>query len=62
MPVVLGSMDRAFGPDGSRIVTVSSDRTLRIWELDLDGLIALAKRELTRTFTDEECRQYLHLQ
>jgi hypothetical protein len=31
----------------------------RIWALDLDDLIAIAKRNVTRELTAEECRQYL---
>jgi WD40 repeat protein len=50
-----------FSPDGSRVGSLGFDGTFRVWELDLDRLIALAERELTRTFTEEECRQYLHL-
>ena len=33
-----------------------------MWALDLDDLVEIAERELTRTLTDEECRQYLHQQ
>ena len=29
---------------------------------DLDDLIAIANERLTRGFTDDECRQYLHLE
>jgi hypothetical protein len=32
-----------------------------VWALDIDELIEIARSELTRTFTVEECRQYLHL-
>ncbi len=28
---------------------------MRVWALDLDDLIEIAKDELTRTLTDEEC-------
>jgi hypothetical protein len=33
---------------------------VRVWALDLDELVEIAEDELTRGFTDEECRQYLH--
>jgi hypothetical protein len=33
--------------------------SVRIWALDLDDLIAIAKRNVTRELTPEECRQYL---
>jgi hypothetical protein len=33
---------------------------VRVWALDTDDLIEVADHEITRTLTDEECRQYLH--
>jgi hypothetical protein len=30
--------------------------------MDIDELLEIARDELTRTFTGEECRQYLHLE
>jgi hypothetical protein len=35
---------------------------VRIWELDLDDLVDIAEHEVTRTLTDQECRQYLHVE
>jgi len=50
----------AFSPDGKRLASASGDGVVRVWALDLDELIAIAKGELTRKLTDDECRQYLH--
>jgi WD40 repeat protein len=51
----------SFSPDGSRLASVGADGTLRVWALDLDDLIEIAENELTRTLTDQECQQYLHV-
>jgi hypothetical protein len=39
----------------------SAGGEMRIWALDIDDLLEIARREVTRTLTTEECRQYLHL-
>jgi WD40 repeat protein len=51
-----------FSPDGSRLASVGADGVARVWALDLDDLVDVAERGLTRTLTDDECRQYLHAQ
>jgi WD40 repeat protein len=50
-----------FSPDGKRLASAAPDGIVRVWALDLDELIAIAEAELTRSLTDDECRQYLHL-
>jgi WD40 repeat protein/DNA-binding SARP family transcriptional activator/class 3 adenylate cyclase/energy-coupling factor transporter ATP-binding protein EcfA2 len=51
----------AFSPDGSRLASLGTEGVVRVWTLDLDELIEIAQRELTRTLTDGECQQYLHV-
>lgn len=51
-----------FTPDGTKLASGSSEGPVRVWALDLDDLIALAQERLTRGFTAEECRQYLHVE
>ena len=50
----------AFSPDGTELMSTSEDGFVRVWALDIDELVDIATRELTRNFTDDECRQYLH--
>ena len=52
--------EAAFSPDGSMLATVG-DGILRIWTLDIDDLLEIARNRITRSFTDEECQQYLHV-
>jgi hypothetical protein len=33
---------------------------VRVWALDIDELLEIARENVTRPFTDEECLQYLH--
>jgi DNA-binding SARP family transcriptional activator/WD40 repeat protein len=51
----------AFSPDGDRIVAVYSDGRIIVHPIALLDAIAIAEARLTRGFTDEECRRYLHL-
>jgi WD40 repeat protein len=60
MGVVLAGHDGypfvSLSPDGSRLAT--ADGSVRIWTLDLDELVAIAQRRLTRPLTDAECVTY----
>jgi hypothetical protein len=57
------------GPDRPAIigrtgsVSPSSEQfgSVRLWTLDVDQLTELARTRLTRSLTEQECRQYLHL-
>jgi dipeptidyl aminopeptidase/acylaminoacyl peptidase len=51
----------AFSPDGTRLASTSPCGGLRIWALDINDLLEIARREVPRALTDEECRQYLHV-
>jgi WD40 repeat protein len=52
----------AISLDGSMLASSGGDGIVRVWALDLDDLISIAKDRLTRGFSDDECRQYLHLE
>jgi len=54
----VGGID--FSPDGTSLM-VATDRVLE-YVLPLDTLVELAQSRVTRTLTDEECRQYLHME
>ncbi len=52
-----------FSPDGSMLVSSGRfDFIVRVWALDIDDLLEIARDEVTRSLTDEECRQYLHVE
>jgi WD40 repeat protein len=51
----------AFSPDGAKLIQASADGPVWIWPLDLDELMQFVNAGLTRTLTDDECQQYLHL-
>lgn len=62
VPVPTGGSGAVFSEDGRRLVTSDFDGYVRVWALDLDELIAIAHRKLTRGLTTPECREYLHLE
>jgi WD40 repeat protein len=51
----------AFTPDGAQLLTSSDDGTVRIYALPIEQVVTLAQERLTRTWTEQECRQFLHL-
>jgi WD40 repeat protein len=51
----------AFSPDGTKLASTSPCDGVRIWALDIDDLLEIARQEVGRSLTDEECRQYLHV-
>ena len=52
--------DVAFSRDGTKLASSSGCDGVRIWALDIDDLLEIARQNVTRSLTDEECRQYLH--
>jgi WD40 repeat protein len=51
----------AFSPDDTRLAAQGADGILRLYALRLEDLMAIASARLTRWWTPEECRQYLHV-
>jgi WD40 repeat protein len=51
----------AFSPDGRKLASTSWCDGVRVWALDIDDLVGIARRQAGRSLTDAECRQYLHL-
>jgi WD40 repeat protein len=49
----------AFSPDGTKLASSSGCDGVRIWALDIDDLLGIARREAGRSLTDDECRRYL---
>ncbi|HSM70397.1 MAG TPA: BTAD domain-containing putative transcriptional regulator [Anaerolineales bacterium] len=50
-----------FSPDGTRLAATDGVM-VRIYLLNVEELIELAKSRLTRSLTTEECQQYLHVE
>lgn len=51
----------AFSPDDTRLAAQGSDGILRFYAMRLEDLMAIATSRLTRWWSPEECRQYLHV-
>jgi serine/threonine protein kinase/WD40 repeat protein len=56
-PHSVGSV--SFSADGSLFASLDGT-TVRVWALDIDDLLQIARQSVTRSLTDDECRQYLH--
>ena len=54
-------LDAEFSPDGSLLVTADGDGNARFYTLSLDELVAVAESRLSRSLTEVECQEYLHL-
>ncbi len=52
----------AFSADGRLLASQAPGDAARVWALDIDDLLAAARRHVTRTFSDAECRTFLHLE
>jgi WD40 repeat protein/DNA-binding SARP family transcriptional activator/tRNA A-37 threonylcarbamoyl transferase component Bud32 len=51
----------AFSPDGSLLASVDGT-TVHVWALGIDDLLEIGRQNVTRSLTEEECRQYLHVE
>jgi WD40 repeat protein/DNA-binding SARP family transcriptional activator/class 3 adenylate cyclase len=56
-----GARRLAFSPDGTKLASGSECGGARIWALEIGDLLQIARRNVTRSLTDEECRQYMHV-
>ncbi|MCQ3931341.1 MAG: hypothetical protein DPW16_12865 [Chloroflexi bacterium] len=54
--------DLSFSPDGKHFVAADYGGAIRGYTLDLNELISIANRRVTRDFTLEECQKFLHLE
>jgi WD40 repeat protein/DNA-binding SARP family transcriptional activator/energy-coupling factor transporter ATP-binding protein EcfA2 len=52
----------ACSPDGGYLAAAGFDGTMRVYVVEPSRLLALARSRLTRSFTLEECRTYLHME
>ena len=48
----------AYSPDGQRIVTAGGDGAVQIYTTDMDELLEIAKRRVTRQLTAKEREKY----
>ncbi len=51
----------AFDPGGTHIMVAGHDGIVRLFLLQIDDLLTLARSRVTRSLTNEECKKYLHV-
>ena len=56
-----GLAHAAFSADGQILATANGDGTARLYLLPVEALASLAKSRVTRSLTQVECQQYLHV-
>jgi hypothetical protein len=51
-----------FSANGTHLITTGMDGVIREYTLNIEELVELAKARLTRTWTTDECQQFLHVE
>jgi WD40 repeat protein len=51
-----------FSPNGKRVLAAGADGTVSEFILSIEDLMQVAQSRLSRGFTREECKTYLHLE
>jgi WD40 repeat protein len=54
-------MKVAWTSAGDRLASVGGDGIIQVYAMSISELMAIAKRRVTRRLTDDECKQYLHV-
>lgn len=52
----------SFSPDGKRLATAGADGSLRLFTMQAEDLVGLARERVTRSLTTDECKKFLHRQ